>query len=345
MTKLRIAVVGAGVIGRTHIQTLQQTADLVLSAVIDPAIPEGSLAGAPVSVTLEDALGRCAIDGVIIAAPNDLHRPLTEAALAAGKPVLLEKPVANDLADGRALIAAAQASGVPVLVGHHRRHNPIVRAAKSAIDEGVLGDLVAATVMTTLPKPPSYFDVPWRSQPRSGGPLAINAIHEIDLLRHFWGPVRAVSAMVSTAGRNAAVEDSAAILLAFQRGGLATITLTDLGAGPWAWDLSAGENPGRFPAHDVIAHAYSGTRAALSLPDLALWRHPGAPDWTQPMRRDVLAHSTADPYVAQLGHFADVIRGKCPPAVTLAEGVANMAVVAAIKRSGETGALVAVEGG
>jgi predicted dehydrogenase len=343
MAELRVAVAGAGIIGRTHIETLGKTSGLALCAVVDPGLGTTGLAGAPVYPDLGDALDAVAIDAVIVAAPNDLHRPLTEIALAAGKPVLLEKPVANDMADGRALVAAAAKTGVPVLVGHHRRHNPIIRAAKAVIAAGDLGDLVTATVLSTLPKPPGYFDVAWRSDPRSGGPLAINLIHEIDLLRHFWGEIREVRALVSHAGRGGAVEDSAGVILGFEDGGLATLTLTDFGAGPWAWDLSAGENPGRFPSHDVTVHAYSGTRAALSLPDLGLWRHPGAPDWTHPMHRETLAHVPGDPYIAQLAHFAEVVRGRAAPLVTLADGVANMAVIDAIKWAGAEGAPVRPE--
>lgn len=339
MTDVKVAVIGAGIIGRTHIETIGRTDGLSLAAVIDPALEGAEAFGVPVHRDLETV----DVEAVIIAAPNDAHLPLTEAALARNLPVLLEKPVANALADGRAIMEASARTGVPVLVGHHRRHNPIIQTAKAAIDAGDLGGLVTATVVSTLTKPASYFDLAWRKDPRSGGPLSINLIHEIDLLRHFWGEVAEVRALISNEGRGSAVEDCAGVILTFEQGGLATLTLTDLGAGPWAWDVTAGENPARFPANTADAHFYSGTRAALSLPSLTLWQHPGTPDWTTPMGARALPHTPGDPYVAQLSHFAQVVRGAARPLVTLTDGVANMAVIDAIKRSGATGAPVQPE--
>lgn len=342
MADLKVAVVGAGIIGRTHIETLARTEGVALACVIDPALDAAEAFGVPVRGAI-DAARHDRIDAVIIAAPNDLHRPLTLAALEIGLPVLLEKPVANDIADGRALIRASAEADVPVLVGHHRRHNGIIHAAKARIDAGELGDLVVANVLSTLTKPASYFDVAWRREPRSGGPLSINLIHEIDLLRHFWGEISEVRALVSNAGRGAAVEDSAGVILAFERGGIATLALTDMGAGPWAWDVTSGENPGRFPTNGVDAHFYSCTRAALSLPSLTVWQHPGRPDWTQKMHASPLPFEERDPYVAQLEHFAQVVRGKTDPLVTLTDGVANMAVIDAIKQAGATAAPVQPE--
>lgn len=339
MTDLRVAVVGAGIIGRTHIETLARTDGVALAAMVDPAVGSADAFGVPLYATLEDT-ERDALDAVIIAAPNDLHRPLLEQALTLGLPVLLEKPVANDVPDGRAMIAAANAAGVPVLVGHHRRHNAIVTRAKQAIARGDLGDLVTATVLSTLTKPASYFDVGWRRDPRSGGPLSINLIHEIDLLRHFWGEISEVRALVSNAGRGAKVEDAAGVILSFAAGGIATLSLTDLGAGPWAWDVTAGENPGRFPTHAAEAHFYTGTKAALSLPSLTFWHHPGVPDWTQAMTGRALPYDANDPYVAQIEHFAQVVRGEASPLVTLVDGVENMAVIEAIKHAGASGAPV-----
>lgn len=342
MADLKVAIVGAGIIGRTHIDTLTRVEGMRLACVIDPALEGCEAFGVPLCADLSKARAE-GLDAVVIAAPNDLHRPLLIEALDLGLPVLLEKPVSNDLADGRAMIAAAAHRDVPVLVGHHRRHNGIIRAAKDRIEAGDLGDLVVANVLSTLSKPASYFDIPWRQDPRSGGPLSINLIHEIDLLRHFWGEISEVRAFVSNAGRGAKVEDAAGVILAFERGGIATLTLTDMGAGPWAWDVTAGENPARFPSNGTDAHFYSGTRAALSLPSLTLWRHPGALDWTQKMQSAPLPFEGGDPYVAQLTHFAQMVRGEADPLVTLADGVANMAVIDAIKQAGATGAPVQPE--
>lgn len=336
MADLGIAVVGAGIIGRTHIVTLAQVPGLTLSAIVDPAPEAQELAeahGVPWRPDVEGLAEDGLADAVVVAAPNDAHLPLGRMFLEAGLPVLMEKPLAGTLAEGAELAEAQARTGVPLLVGHHRRHNPIIAAAKAAIDAGELGELVTATVMSTLTKPDDYFDVPWRVKPGFGGPLLINAVHEIDLLRHFWGEIAEVSAVMSDARRGLPVEDTLGAILTFETGAIATITQTDAAAGPWAWDVTAGENVARFPAHDTIAHAYSGTRAALSLPDLTLWRHPGVPDWTVQMGRSTLPHTPADAYVAQLAHFGAVARGEVDPINPAADGLNTMRVAEAIRQS------------
>ena len=162
-------------------------------------------------------------------------------------------------------------------------------------------------------------------------------IHEIDLLRHMFGEVESVQAMTSNAKRGFQVEDTAACVLQFKRSGMATMSVSDAACGPWAWDVSAGENLKRFPAHDVFVHAYAGTRAGLSLPDLAFWKHPGTPDWTVKMDKSNLTYEESDCYINQMLHFGDLIRGKAEPLVSCRDGVANMEVVEAIKLSANTG--------
>jgi predicted dehydrogenase len=69
-------------------------------------------------------------EGVVVATPNALHEQVTMACVERGIPALIEKPIAHSLASAKAICAAAKDSGVPVLIGHHRRHNPLMRAAR-----------------------------------------------------------------------------------------------------------------------------------------------------------------------------------------------------------------------
>ncbi|MFT3691167.1 Gfo/Idh/MocA family protein [Paenirhodobacter sp.] len=338
---LNIAVIGAGVIGRTHIDTLERMPGMRLSAIVDPVAAESC--GVPCLPDVAALIASGLADAAIVATPNETHLPVSAALLRAGLPVLLEKPVAESLDSALRLIAVAEETGVPVLVGHHRRHNPITRAARDAIAAGVLGDLVMATVTCALAKPDPYFNAAWRRNPGAGGPLLINLVHEIDLLRHFFGEIATVQALTSNARRGFAVEDTAAVCLRFASGGLATLCISDAAAGPWAWDLTSGENPARFPAHPVSAHMYAGSKAGLSLPDLTLWRHPGAPDWTAEMVPERLAHTPGDPYEAQLAHFADLIRHGGTPHVSARDATANIIVLDAIRVAAETGRIVAVD--
>ena len=341
-----IAVVGAGVIGKTHIATLAELPDMRLSAVVDPT-PAGRKLAADLNVAhfaeVEGLIASGKAQAAVVATPNETHFPIGAALLEAGMPVLLEKPVAENLRSALDLIAVADRTGVPLLVGHHRRHNPIICAAREAIGGGAIGNLVIATVMSSLAKPRSYFDAGWRRTAGAGGPLLINLVHEIDLLRHFFGEIASVQAISSNQRRGFEVEDAAAVSLAFAGGGLATLCISDAATGPWAWDLSAGENPERFPAHRVSAHHYAGDKAALSLPDLTLWSPQGEPDWTVELQSRPLRVAHGDPYVAQLRHFADLVRNGGVPLVSARDATANLIVLDAIRAAAQSGRLTPVD--
>lgn len=341
-----VAVIGAGAIGRTHIDTLGRMEGLRLAALVDPA-PSGVALAASLGVPCLSDTAALVTSGLaraaIVATPNETHLPVTEALLKAGIPVLLEKPVAECLPSALRLIAVGAQTGVPLLVGHHRRHNPIIRAAHAAIHDGRIGNLVMASVTCSLAKPASYFEAGWRRAPGAGGPLLINLVHEIDLLRHFFGEVASVQAIASHDARGFAVEDTAAVILRFVAGGLATLCISDAAVGPWAWDLTAGENPVRFPAHPVSAHHYAGSRAGLSLPDLTLWTPQGEPDWTRPLSGTALAVDAADPYEAQLAHFVSLVRSGGKPLVDVRDATANLIVLDAIRLAAERGEAVKVD--
>lgn len=326
---LRLAIIGVGAIGQTHLAAIAVCPGVNLAGVLDPAPMDQGL---PRYKDLDHLIGDRP-DGVILCAPNALHAPIGVALLDAGLPVLIEKPLAETLDACERLIAAATRGGVLALVGHHRRHNPIITAAKARIDSGAFGSLVSGTVMCSLFKPASYYEVPWRTAPGSGGPVLINAIHEFDLLRHLFGDVIRVTARSSDAQRSLPVEDTAAAILEFASGGMVTLSLSDAAVGPWAWDLTAGENIARFPAHAAVSHLFAGTRAGFSLPDLAWWSHDGTPDWTKPLTQQSLHRAESDSYLTQIRHFAEVIRGRADPAVTLADGLAALRLVDAMHRS------------
>ena len=339
MADLRVAVIGAGIIGGTHIATLGRSRGVALCAVVDPTDAGAAQAaeqGVPHYRDVSDLLDAGGADAAVVATPNHTHVPIATVLLQAGLPVLLEKPVANSVAEGLELQAVVEATGVPLLVGHHRRHNPMVKAARAAIADGLFGTLVTANVQAVMAKPAAYFDVKWRSQPGAGGVMAINLIHEIDLLRHLFGEISEAQGLVSGAARGLEVEDSAAAILTFANGGIASVVTTDAGCGPWTYDLGSGESP-RLPVHDIYAHSYAGTKAGMSLPDAAFWTHPGTPDWFDRMARGTLDFAPADPFVGQMEHFGALARGDTAPLVSCADGIANMAVIEAIRRSAETG--------
>ncbi|SEI20086.1 Predicted dehydrogenase [Rhizobium tibeticum] len=343
---IAVAVIGAGAIGRTHVETISRTPGVHLTAIVDPA-PGGQALAQSINVPclpdtsalVESRLAQSAI----VATPNETHLPIAAILLRAGLPVLLEKPVAESVESALRLIELVDVTDVPLLVGHHRRYNPVVCAAYEAIQGGALGHLVMGTVTNSLAKPANYFEPVWWRTPGAGGPLLINLVHEIDLLRHFFGEVANVQALVSNERRRFQVEDTAAVCLTFADGGLATLCISDAAVGPWSWDLSAGENPARFPANEVSAHYYAGSRGGLSLPDLRLWKPPGEPDWTCALVPETLPYKPADTYSQQLLHFAELVRKGGQPRVSARDATANIIVLDAIAKAAMMGQTMAVD--
>ncbi len=334
--RVKIALCGAGMIGRAHAAILSRLPPEAASfdALADPS-PEGAALAASLGVPhfadVEPMLDAIRPDAAIIATPNVLHGPHAHACIDRGVAVLLEKPMAEDVATADAIAAQAESAGVKLLIGQFRRHNPVVATARRVIQNGTLGRLVAISASSTVLKPDPYFDTAWRRQP-GGGPVLINLVHDIDVLRYLCGEIDTVQAITSNATRRHPVEDTAVVLLRFQNGALATIVLSDTAASPFCWDQTAGENPA-FPRHAADAYRISGTDGTLELPSLKLWRYPGARGWTERLECVQFDSETGDPLERQTLHFLRVINGEEPPLVSGRDGARTVAATLAVSRS------------
>ena len=160
---------------------------------------------------------------------------------------LVEKPISNDLEDAQAFAAEAETAGVPVLVGQHRRHNPFVNKAKEIIESGELGKLTVSSFHYMIYKNDEYFDVEWRRK-KGAGPILVNLVHDVDLLRYLLGEPVAVQGMQSSAARGFETEDSAVVNVRFADGALASMTISDATASPWNWEATAREDPQYRPS-------------------------------------------------------------------------------------------------
>lgn len=338
MSAFRIALIGAGVIGQTHAATLARNQETRLVGIADPSPAARAVAeahGVPWHDDAAQMLDAVRPDAAIVATPNQDHLAGGLACIRRGVHVLIEKPIADTLAASVELAEAAERAGVHLLVGHHRRHNPIITAARQAIAEGRLGRVTAISVAAILLKPDAYFDVAWRRQ-SGGGPILINLIHEIDLLRFLCGEIDTVQAMRTSNARNLPVEDTAAVLLGFCSGALAAITLSDAVPSPWSWDLASGENAA-WPRNDVATHLIAGTDASLSLPGLELWRYSGARGWAEKLVRETLPHQQASPYERQIRHLCAVLRGAEAPLCGGRDAARTLAATLAVHEAAATG--------
>lgn len=349
---IRIGLVGLGFMGRQHAGFVRTARGAELTAVADPAPERASAHDAaeaePDCPRYADAVAMLnaeRLDAVIIANPNGLHVDTAIACLEAGVAVLVEKPVAVDYAESLRLVTAVARLSGRLLVGHHRRHHPAVARARDAIDSGELGDLIAVSGMWSARKEDAYFtDTPWHRNP-GAGVLLINAVHDLDLLRHLCGEVSDVHAVVSSRARRWVVEDTAAVTLRFENGVIGSLLASDAGVSPWGWDQATEETPA-FPfLPDGEAYRFVGTRGALSVPNLALYSYGPAvtPDWHSPLSRTYLPTRPQNTFAAQLDHFLDVVRGVAEPLVSADDASRTLALVEAAALAARTGRTVEVE--
>lgn len=341
---LRIAVAGAGGVGRRHTALLREYPETVLCALIDPSPHARLLAeqeGVPAFASVEQFFddGQRA-DGMILATPNHAHLAGAMSCLRHGVPALIERPVAAILADAQRLVIAQGTASVPLLVGHHRRHSPVLARARQHIAEGKLGSIVSLAGSALFHKPASYFtNAPWRSG-TGGGPILINLTNEIDIMRYLLGEITAVQAMSSNAQRGFPVEDSVVVTLRFASGALGSFTLSDTAAAPPGWDLcGAGEQAGED------TYFIAGTQGSIALPSLRSWANPARRHWQEPLCESTLACEADDAMQRQLTHFCQVVRGEAAPLVTVKEAAESLRVTLAVADAARRGTTVYLDKG
>ena len=354
--KVRLSVAGAGLIGFRHIEEIQKNAGCELVSIVDPHPPtkiaglgnnaalSGS-AGVPMYSSLTEMLAKDKPDGVILATPNQLHADQAIECINAGITVFIEKPVAQTLADGMRVCEAAEAAGVRVLVGHHRRHSPVLHKVVEVVQSGILGKIVGVIGSAVFYKPDSegYYDGlnAWRREP-GGGPILLNLIHEIGNLRAMVGEIVSVQAFTSNVTRGFKVEDTAAINLKFANGALGSFLLSDTAGSAKSWEQTSQENK-QYPTYpDEDCYTIIGNRGSLSVPTMRLKYYKQDKDrsWYKPFVCETLYVDRKDPLAEQIAHFAAVIRGEAEPLVSARDGLQNLRVTEAVVEAARTGSSV-----
>ncbi len=346
MPIFNLAVAGAGLIGRRHIDLVAANPQTRLSAVIDPtpaAIELAASLNVPHFKSLDDMFVQqhaLQIAGIILATPNNLHVSGALTCARHGVSALIEKPVADAWGNGRQLLDELEACEVPMLVGHHRRHSSTLKAARQSIVSGQLGRIVTVMGSAQYYKPDSYFvQGPWRSK-LGGGPILINLIHELDNLRFLCGEIESVHATASNAVRQFAVEDTVVMTVAFASGALGTFTMSDTVAAPRSWEQTSGENKSYPYSPTEDCYFIAGTKGSLAVPTMRSWRYADRTyeqdaehGWWTPFVESRLPVDNIDPLAAQLHHFCEVIAGKVQPIVTVADALQSLLVVDAVQKS------------
>jgi predicted dehydrogenase len=325
---IRVGVVGAGWIARQHRQVLDSVAEAELVAVCDLDVERaGELAagaGARVYRDWRDLLDREDLGALLICTPPRSHAEPAVAALSAGLPVYLEKPIARTPGDAAPIVAAAERSGTVCAVGYQWHALDLLGDLPGLLAGQQIGVLAGMCVGPTQRRP-------WFLDRRAGGGnLLERGSHHIDLARAVAGEVAAVQAAAGRVrlargpGEAGDIDDALTMLLQHTSGALATIVV--------AW-TRAGQ-PGSFSL-DILA-SEATLRLALD-PDFTLTGVSGG----QQVSRRAAAH----PLERSMRRFLGAVAGRDPAAVacTPRDAAATLAVAAAAERALETSRAVPVQ--
>jgi len=326
MNKVKIALIGAGVIGKRHLQAASSLDGIELVAIADPFPAAKELArelSIPCFSDNTTMLGKCKPDGVIVATPTEHHLEPTLLSLDAGAHVLVEKPITATISEAEKVIDRSNSVQRHVLVGHQRRYYSQVHKAREIIYSGKLGKLVAISGQWNMRKHDSYYEPAWRKDWKAG-PILTNLIHEIDSLRYICGDIESIMAESSNMVQGFDKEDVAALLLRFKSGALGSFVLSDQTHSPWSWERATGENAA-FPKTEQNAIRFMGTEGSLDFPNLTLWNSPDQPaEWRTPIQPHTINQSFEDAYILQLKHFSEVITGKELPRITARDATESL---------------------
>jgi UDP-N-acetyl-2-amino-2-deoxyglucuronate dehydrogenase len=331
------AVIGAGLVGPTHAAAAAAAPGGRLAVVCD-RIPERaqSLAeryGADWTTDLEAAIDRPDVHVVCVCLPTRMHLEAVAQAAAAGKHLVVEKPLELSLERADLLLEAARSHGVKVASIFNRRFAPALEATRRAIDEGRLGGLLVADMYYKSYRSQAYYDDSgWRGTwDQEGGAALINqGIHGVDLLRWLAGPVAQVYGYTDHLRREIEADDTTVAVARYANGAMGVIQ---------AMTSIHPRLPDRVELH--------GLEGSILLSDYRIvrWEVPGAEDWpTQVAAREDAAglEPTQIGHYAQIADMVDVVREGRPPLVDGEEGRRSLEVVLAIYASARQGRVVAL---
>ncbi|MGA3148999.1 MAG: Gfo/Idh/MocA family oxidoreductase [Acidimicrobiales bacterium] len=355
-------VIGTGFGCFTHVRALQAAGFEVAGLVgrdPDKTRERARMFGIPVALTsVEEALDLEDVDAVTIATPPHTHADIALAAIAAGKHVICEKPFARDAAEGRAVLGAAVEAGVVHLLGCEFRWDPGQATLARAVAAGEVGEARLATFMLHVPllADPSA-EVPgwWADREQGGGWLGAHGSQVIDQIRVTLGEFESVCASLPhVAARGMTAEDAFVVHFRMESGAVGTLQSTSGDWGPpivitrvvgsegTAWIEGVGST--------VKVADRAGTRTVPVSDDLPTGAGPGLPEGlvTTAYERMISHGMDFSPYT----RLAQILRCRIegspeppgPPAADFADGVLQMAVLDAVRRSAAEQAWVEVEG-
>ena len=330
---LGFAILGPGMVADYHAQAILANADqgarLIAVGHYDP--PGFSQIRAKYGVPCLDQtelLARPDVDVVCICTPSGQHAGQALAAAAAGKHVLVEKPMALSLDDADAMIKACQEAGRQLGVAFQRRTEPHFQRVHQAIQAGDLGELALGVVTIPYFRPQAYYEqAAWRGTWAldGGGVLMNQGIHLVDLLVWFMGDPVQVQAYAPTLHRDIEVEDTLAATLRFANGAVATITATTTAAPGFPHRVEIYGAAGGLQIEGDTVHRWevADPGEAITAP-VTVGGQAAAGAGSDPRGEGASAH------IRLFKDFIQAIRENRPPPVDGVEGRRSLATVLAI---------------
>ncbi|WP_415920150.1 inositol 2-dehydrogenase [Tateyamaria sp. SN6-1] len=318
---LKVGLLGAGRIGAVHARAITAHRGSMLAAVSDVVADNAAQLADAYGATArssEEIIADPTIDAVLIATSTDTHCDFIEAATAAGKAVLCEKPVDLSLSRARACQDKVAATGQPVMIGFNRRFDPSFNALKTALNAGEIGkeELLSVTSFDPAPPPVSYVKV-------SGGLFRDMMIHDFDMANFIMGDapesVMAVGSSIVDPEIGAAGDvDTAAVTLSYADGRIAVIKNSRRAAYGYDQRIEILGSDGLLQAQNMLENTVvKSTNAGVT----------GAKPTYFFLERYMPA------YEAEWAAFVAAVENGTPMPITLDDGVQALAMAEAATRS------------
>jgi UDP-N-acetyl-2-amino-2-deoxyglucuronate dehydrogenase len=337
--KTTIGIIGLGMASGPHAKSLQDLNDRVeVKAAFSPSAERRkaftAAYGFPLAEAADAIFEDTSIQAVLLLTPPNSHLDLVGRAAAAGKHVLLEKPLETSLKRSEKLVSVAERADIRLGVVLQHRFRPISTALAALVREGRLGDIASASARLYNWRSQDYYDQPGRgTRERGGGVLLTQAIHTLDLMISLAGlPVEVAGYATTSPVHKMETEDLAMAAVKFGNGGIGTIsaTTTAYPGIPDSVDVIGTKGMARIEGARMIAQFHDGSEEILD--DGALGGGAGADPMAFPHQH----------HRAVIEDFLDAIKTGRDPAVTGLEALKVHRLIAAILKSSETGERVTV---
>jgi 2-desacetyl-2-hydroxyethyl bacteriochlorophyllide A dehydrogenase len=250
---IRFGLIGCGEIAEESASAIRAAANATIVWTCDPererARRLAAATEARYTTEVDELLRAPEVDAVLISTPHHLHAPLAIRVAEAGKHIVVEKPMANSVAEAERMRLAAQSGGVHLTVCYSTRFDPRYQHARRLIQDGAIGELVNTRIEFTQSRAPSYYErglsgrfpSDWRSRKvtAGGGVLIMNACHLIDVVGFVAGsPIDEVVAYTANRRHQVEVEDTASLTYRYRGGALGSLDATTAAAGPATTEIA-----------------------------------------------------------------------------------------------------------